>query len=203
MLDVRTRLVVIVGGGAVAVRKAKGVLEAGAGRVRMVSPAFRPDVPESVERVTSRYEPSHLDGAGLVFASTDRAEVNDAVLRDARARGILACRADADDDDPGDFVTPAKLVRGPVVVTISAGSAALAARVRDGVAERFDPAWAAMAEAMVLLRPRVRSAALPQARRADVFRELASDEAMTRLAAGGPDGLWAWLGSRYPELLDG
>jgi hypothetical protein len=56
MLDVTDRLVVIVGGGPVAARKAAGVLEAGATRVRCVAPAFDPAVPETVERVeeTSR-----------------------------------------------------------------------------------------------------------------------------------------------------
>jgi siroheme synthase-like protein len=203
MLDVTGRLVVIIGGGGVASRKARGVLEAGATRVRMVAPAFADGVPDAVERVTTTYEPAHLDGAGLVFAATDSAEVNDAVLRDARARNVLACRADADDDQPGDFVTPAKLVRGSVVLTVSAGSAALAARVRDGVGERFDPAWAAMAEAMTTLRPLVRSSALDQRRRAAVFRELASPEAFVALRDGGVERLTEWITARFPELAHG
>src|SRR5690242_5848317 len=107
MLDVTDRLVVIVGGGPVAARKAAGVLEAGATRVRCVAPAFDPAVPESVERVEETYEPRHLDGAGLVFAATDLPAVNDAVVRDARARGVLATRADSDEEDPGDFTVPA------------------------------------------------------------------------------------------------
>ena len=118
LLDVTDRLVVIIGGGVVASRKARGVLEAGATRVRMVAPSFADEVPEAVERVASRYEPAHLDGAGLVFAATDCAEVNDEVVRDARVRGLLVCRANSDDDLPGDFVTPAKLTRGPVTIAV-------------------------------------------------------------------------------------
>ena len=52
-----------------------------------------------------------------------------------RKQGILVCRADMDENDPGDFTTPAMLEQGPLVVTVSAGgSPALAARVRDELA---------------------------------------------------------------------
>ena len=203
MLDVTDRLVVIIGGGAVAARKARGVIDSGGRRVRLVAPQFHPDVPGEVERLTASYEPAHLDGARLVFAATDSAAVNDAVVRDARARGVFACRADTDNEEPGDFVTPAKLVKGPVVVTVSAGSPALAARVRDGLAERFDPRWSALAEAMTALRPVVRGSSMPQPRRAEAFRALASDEALDLVDSMGPDGLLAWLRQRFPELRNG
>jgi siroheme synthase-like protein len=203
MLDVTDRLVVIIGGGAVASRKAKGVLKAGATRVKVVAPSIDMDVPADVERVASTYEPAHLEGAGLVFAATDSEEVNATVLRDARQRGVLACRADADDAEPGDFVTPAQLTRGRVVVAVSAGSAALSAAVRDGLGERFDDRWADMAEAMVVLRPLVRDSGLPQDRRAAVFRDLASSEALGVLAEGGAGALQAWVVARHPELAHG
>ena len=194
MLDVTARTVVIVGGGAVAVRKAKGVLDAGVARVRVVSPAVRADMPTAVERVAERYAERHLDGAGLVFAATDVRAVNDAVVRDCRARGILVNRADSDDDLPGDFATPAQLRRGPVTVTVSAGSAALAATIRDGVAGRWDERWSRMAEAMRELRPAiVNDAALTPARRSRMLRALATDEAMDRLESGGLASLLNWV----------
>src|SRR4051812_24882443 len=98
MLDVTDRPVVIVGGGAVAVRKVRGLLEAGATKITVVATDFHADLPPGVSRVAERYEPRHVDGAELVFAATDRPEVNDAVVRDCRARRILVQRADNDDD---------------------------------------------------------------------------------------------------------
>jgi siroheme synthase-like protein len=205
MLDVTNRLVVIIGGGGVAWRKARGVLEAGAKRVRMVAPTMLgSEVPAAVERILANYEPSHLDGAGLVFAATDSPYVNDAVVRDARARGALACRADADEGEPGDFVSPAKLARGAVTVTVAAGSAALSAAIRDGLAQRFDPRWEAMADAMETVRPWVKEACgMDQSRRAEVFRLLATDEAFDELARVGVGGLFLWIAARFPELADG
>jgi siroheme synthase-like protein len=147
------------------------------------------------------YVPTHLEGAGLVFAATDSAEVNNQVLRDARARNILACRTDTVDDEPGDFVTAAKLTRGPIIVTVAAGSAALSAAVRDAIAEGFDDSWQAMAEAMTVLRPLVRSAVgIDQPRRAEVFRTLASREAVSIVSEQGIDALLEWITARYPEL---
>jgi siroheme synthase-like protein len=198
MLDVTDRLVVIVGGGAVALRKAKGVLEAGATRVRCVSPAFAAGMPESVERVSENYEARHLDGAGLVFAATDLAAVNDTVVRDARARGVLVNRADFDDHRPGDFAVPAKLRQGPVTVAVSTGgSAALAVRIRNGLLDRWDPRWSRLADMMLALRREViEQLDQPDARR-DAFRDLATDEALSVLDARGAQGVVQWLVARH------
>ena len=127
MLDLRGRLVVVVGGGRVGARKAAGALAAGA-RVRGVSPAFceafealttrkgagedageaavstpvvtgvETKVGPQVERIVGRYSAGHLAGAALVFAATDSAGVNSQVVRDAKAAGIWVSRADAPQD---------------------------------------------------------------------------------------------------------
>src|SRR5437016_10563527 len=119
LLDVTDRLIVIVGGGEVAMRKAQGLLDAGATRVRVVSPQVHERMPASVERLSESYSREHLTGAALVFAATDDPGVNDAVLRDARAMNVLVCRADADESNAGDFATPAMIRRGPVLVSVS------------------------------------------------------------------------------------
>jgi precorrin-2 dehydrogenase/sirohydrochlorin ferrochelatase len=199
MLDVSNRLIVIVGGGGVAARKARGLFDAGATRVRVVSPTFCESMPDGVERVAGEYGPASLDGAALAFAATDRPEVNQTVVRDARRLGILVNRADAGagDDAPGDFSTPALLREGDVVVTVSAGgSPALAAAIRDELRSRLEPRWLAMAAAMRDLRPRIRDGGASIDRRRAAFRDLASDEAMDVLERGGVDALWSWLRQR-------
>src|SRR5688500_14625282 len=98
MLDLRDRLVVIIGAGAVAARKARTLLECGARRVRVVAPKFDESFPAGVERINECYDPRYLEGGALVFAATDSQDVNDAIVRDAHARGALANRLD--DGDP-------------------------------------------------------------------------------------------------------
>ena len=195
LLDLTGRRVVVVGGGAVAARKAAGVLAGGATDVTAVALTFASEFPTAVKRVERAYDPADLDRADLVFAATDNPAVNDAVVADARARRAWASHAG--EGSAGDFVTPAKFDRGPVTVTVSAGSAALAVLIRDGLAERFDPAWSAMAEAMADLRPRLK-ATMSEADRRAVFRDLATAEACDVLADRGVDGLVEWLNERHP-----
>jgi precorrin-2 dehydrogenase / sirohydrochlorin ferrochelatase len=103
MLDLCDRLVVIVGGGSVAARKAAGVLAAGAERVRAVAPVFAAGFPAGVERIEEPFREEHLEGAGLVFAATDSGEVNEAVVLAARRRGLWVNRADGlGVETPGD-----------------------------------------------------------------------------------------------------
>jgi precorrin-2 dehydrogenase/sirohydrochlorin ferrochelatase len=201
MLDVRDRLVVIIGGGEVALRKAVGLIECGGKRIRCVAPEFDLGLPLGVERVQERYEPRHLDGAGLVFAATDDPAVNAAVVRDARARGVLVNRADAGDEEPGDFNVPARLRLSGVTVTVSAGSPALSVMIRDGLAYQWDERWSRMAEAMQTLRPMILARTdIPQDRRRAMLRDLASPEALDYLAIGKDFALKRWLVDRYPEL---
>jgi siroheme synthase-like protein len=157
-------------------------------------------MPEAVERVEAVYEAAHLDGAGLVFAATDLPAVNDAVVRDARARGALVCRADADDEKFGDFTVPAKWRSGPVTVAVSAGgSPSLAAMIRDRLESRWDARWTRMAEVLAWLRPRLRdAAAVAPALRRDILRDLATDEAVEVLGAAGVKGLTDWVIRRHP-----
>jgi len=200
MLDLSGRLVVIIGGGAVAARKARGVVDAGASKVRVVAPVISDEVPASAERVREVYHRRFLEGAGLVFAATDRADVNRAVVEDARAMGLWANRADADEEGASDFSTPAIMKSGGLVIAVSAGgSPALAAKVRDVLKPKLQPKWGEMAEAMKVLRPKVLAAGWDIETRRSVFRMLAEDEAMELLKGGGVEAVWAWVAGIHED----
>jgi len=200
MLDVRRRPIVIVGGGAVAARKAKLLVSVGATKIRCVSPAFHPDMPAEVERVTAEFAPERLDGAGLVFAATNSADVNDAVVREATMSGILVSRADVDEDNPGDFTMPAVHRDGPISLTVSAGSPALAAAIRDELVDGLDPGWARLAAAHAQLRPMLLASDVTPEVRRRMFHALSTRAAMQANAQGGLDGLVEWLRNEMPNL---
>jgi precorrin-2 dehydrogenase / sirohydrochlorin ferrochelatase len=195
MLNVADRLAVIIGGGAVAVRKATGLLAAGAGRVRVVSPTFDPAMPANIERLTTTFQPSHLDDADLVFAATDHPEVNAAVAAAAAERGIWVCRADADAD--ADFSTPAVARAGSITITVSAaGNPAIAASLRDQIQTDLDPRWIDLAAAAAKLRPAILASGLSPIERKKILQDLATEE-----AAAHASDLQSWIEQRINRKL--
>jgi len=153
----------IVGGGSVAERKAKALLESGA-RVRIVASSPSAGVQELAgERCTVEaraFAPSDVSPNGaagrttLVIAATDRAEVNARVVDAARALGVLVNVAD--DPGAGTFLTLATHRAGDLVVAVTAGGVpGVAVRVRDAIASRFDARYAAAVSALARLRRRL------------------------------------------------
>lgn len=131
----------MVGGGAVATRKARKLLQSGAD-VAVVSPEVLPELENMDVGVQRRpYEPGDLEGADLAFTATDSREVNAAVAREAKARGIRINVADHPAE--GDFTVPSTLRRGNLQVAISTGGASptLARRIRRELEAAFGPEW--------------------------------------------------------------
>lgn len=145
-MDVSGRRCVVVGGGGVATRKARALLESGA-IVTVVSPEVTPGI-EGMDVTVERrpYAPGDLAGSFLAFAATDSREVNAAVAREARESGIPVNVADRPAE--GDFAVPSTLRRGGLQVAISTGGASptLARGIRDALEERFVPEWAGIVE---------------------------------------------------------
>jgi precorrin-2 dehydrogenase / sirohydrochlorin ferrochelatase len=137
---------VVIGGGAVAYRKVGKLLGAGA-EVVVVSPEVLTELAEIGAEILRRpYEYGDLDGANLAFTATDSREVNAAVAREARERGIPINVADRPAE--GDFAVPSTLRRGGLQVAVSTGGASptLARRIRDELEEAFGPAWSGVIE---------------------------------------------------------
>jgi len=137
---------VVVGGGEVASRKARKLLQSGA-EVVVISPEVRPDlVEEDVEIQQRLYRHGDLEGAHLAFTATDSREVNAAVAREAGERGIPVNVADRPSE--GDFALPSTLRRGRLQVAVSTGGAspALAKRIRGELEGVFGPEWTGIVE---------------------------------------------------------
>jgi siroheme synthase-like protein len=118
-LDLKDRPVLVAGAGKVALRKTRGLLEAGA-RVTVVAPQVLPEFDSLPVRVRSRpFRAADLAGAVLVFAATGDRAVNRRIGAAAKARGIFANIADSAAEC--DFVVPARLSRGEVQIAISTG----------------------------------------------------------------------------------
>jgi precorrin-2 dehydrogenase/sirohydrochlorin ferrochelatase len=149
-LDLAGRTCLVVGGGAVAERRVRGLLEAG-GSVRVISPTLTAALQALAEAGTIAYLPrgyesSALEGAVLAVAATNSRAVNAQVIADARAARILVNAADAPEE--GDYIVPAVIRRGEFCLSVSTGGAnpMLTARLAEEMETRFGPEYALYVE---------------------------------------------------------
>jgi precorrin-2 dehydrogenase/sirohydrochlorin ferrochelatase len=119
-LELGGRRVVLVGGGAVAFRKAESLLEAGA---RLVVVDHKPGdamtdlcTRHSAELIRDRYSKQYVAEAVLVIAATDDRKVNERVCRDCHELEIL-CNV-VDEPELCDFFVPAVVKRGDLQIAI-------------------------------------------------------------------------------------
>ena len=137
-VDLADKPCLVVGGGPVAVRKAKTLADFGA-RVTVVAGCAcngqDARCPREEVRVVKRdFADADVEGKALVVAATDDAAVNRHVAEVCRARGVWVNVV----DDPANctFLFPAICRKGPIVAAVSSGGACpvAAKMVRDKVA---------------------------------------------------------------------
>jgi precorrin-2 dehydrogenase/sirohydrochlorin ferrochelatase len=184
LVDLAGRRCLVVGGGAVAARKAETLLAADA-RVTVVAP----EIGDELTRLAARdvrvalerrpYRHGDLDGAALAFAATDDPDVQERVSRDGRASGVLVNAVD--EPERCSFVMPAVLDRDPLLVAVSTSGAspALARRIRDDLAAALGPEYDAAVRHLAALRARYR----PGRPRQQAFVELVSGGLIEALRA--------------------
>jgi siroheme synthase-like protein len=156
LLEASALRVLVVGGGAVATRKARAFAEAGA-QVRVVAPAIAEEIRAlaptgRVSLVERAYRSDDVADAQLVIAATDDRAANAQVAADARAAHRLVNVTDLPAE--GSFATMATHRSGALVIGVTAGGVpGAAARIRDVIAERFDSRYArALADLAALRR---------------------------------------------------
>ena len=134
-VDLTDRHVLVVGAGRIAARRV-GTLKRFCDHVTVVAPVIHSDI-EGMDVTLCRrgYEPADLDGADLVVAATDDAELNAAIAASCRDRGIPVNVAS--DQTLCDFYFPGVAVQGDVVAGVTAGGAdhRLARRATERVRE--------------------------------------------------------------------
>ena len=166
-LNLRGRRAVVIGGGAVAEQKVLGLLAAGA-HVTVVSPETTPRLADlaaagGIELRRRPYRAGDLAGAWLAIAGTDDREANAGVWAEAEREGVLLNAVD--DLDHCSFIAPAIHREGDVTVAVSTSgkSPALAARLRQRVAQLVGPTEARLCALLGELRPEL-AARVPDTR---------------------------------------
>jgi siroheme synthase-like protein len=133
-LDAGGRRCVVIGGGMVALRKVKALLDFGA-VVDIISPRLCAGltqllIEKKIKVLNRKFEPGDLKGALIAIAATASRKTNAAVAEEGRKQNILINVV----DDPAycDFILPSYFRRGAVTLAVSTSgmSPALARKIR-------------------------------------------------------------------------
>jgi precorrin-2 dehydrogenase/sirohydrochlorin ferrochelatase len=155
-LNLEGKRCVVIGGGEIALRKIRMLLDCGA-RVTVVSPLVHPGLSRLakagfVELHRRSYRRGDLKKAAVVISATNKREINEAAGEEARRRGSLINVV----DDPGrsDFIVPSFFRRGGLTIAISTSgmSPALARKIRSKLEGAFGQEYASLLDLVEEIR---------------------------------------------------
>ncbi|WP_248927434.1 precorrin-2 dehydrogenase/sirohydrochlorin ferrochelatase family protein [Paenibacillus hamazuiensis] len=191
MADVRGKLCVVVGGGAVAERKIGSLLEAEA-RVSVISPSGTPQLEMwaaegRIEFIREPYAAQHrrlVEQAMLVLAATDQAAVNRRVAEDAVSLGRWVNVADQ--PEKSSFIVPSSLRRGKLTIAVSTSGASpgVSARIRQRLEQEYGEEYAAYIDLLEELRELVQDKLADTKTRQKLSRAMLDWELLPVIRAG-------------------
>jgi len=159
-LNINGKRCVVFGGGQVALRKVRVLLEHGA-KVEVISPALCPELAQladdgEIKVLLRKYRGGDLKGAFVTIAATDDSEINLKVARQAQRHAILVNVVD--DAENSNFILPSYVRRGDVIIAVSTAgkSPALARKIRTRLEETFGDEYASVALLIDEVRAKVK-----------------------------------------------
>ncbi len=171
-----------------AAAKAAALLLGGA-TVEVVAPRLSDEMKRLAEQrqITSNlreFEPADLEGVWLAIGATDDTCVQQRVYDEAKRRNILVCIVD--DPARSDFIVPAVLRRGDLIVTVSTSGVApaLSARIRDYLGEILGEPYGKVLEDLKAVRERLKSELPEFSRRRKAWFRLVDTRLMPALRRG-------------------
>ena len=197
LIGLENRRCVVVGGGAVAARKAAGLVAAGA-RPVVVSPSLHRELAAlhragHIEHLERQFQEEDLRDAFLVIAASDDTVLNRRIWKLAQARGILVNVVDA----PAmcNFFAPAVVRRGDFTVSIATGGAApaLAAQVRKELAAQFGDEYQTLTAWCAAMRPMMQELFPEATARTARWHALVASPVLDLLAAGQQAKAREWI----------
>lgn len=150
----------LVGGGEIAERKARLLIDAGA-ILSVVAPSFTPQfiqwqTEQKLTCIKASFSVDYLLGKWLVIAATDNEQVNQQVFQTASEKQIF-CNV-VDSPEQASFIMPSVIDRSPIMVAISSGGKApvLARILREKVEQLLPTSLGVVADIAGKLRSKVK-----------------------------------------------
>ncbi len=179
-LDLKEKRCIVVGGGAVAERKVKNLLKAGA-RVKVISPELTAPLSrlrdeKKISHLSRSYRRKDLEGALLAIAATNDRTINERVFREATANRIPVNVVD--DPAHSSFIVPSIVHKKDLLVAVSTSgrSPALARLLRQKLEREIGPEYPRFLSLLGRVRKKVLSRGLGQRENQRIFRRLVKDD---------------------------
>jgi len=189
-LKLAGRRCLVVGAGKISEGKVAGLIHAGA-KLEVVAPRATKQIKKwhkqkKLSWHRREFRPSDLEGALLVVAATDSAELHEQIFRAATARNVLCNIVDV--PPLCDFYYPAVVRRGNLQIAISTGgsSPSLAKRLRQEMESAFGPEYEAWLRALSRERMKILRKEMPVSERTGVLKRQASAEAFAAFLKASP-----------------
>lgn len=179
-LQITERKCLVVGGGRVAERKARGLMEYDA-LVTVISPDLTEGLNKLQESgeitwVQKEYGKDDVADFFLVIAATDSPEVQNQINTDAQRHNILLNVADV--PEKCNFILPALVKRGALSIAVSTGgnSPAMAKKIRKDLEKQFGVEFEVLNNIMGLIRPEVLKRNLTQPENELIFQKIVDNK---------------------------
>lgn len=182
-VDLSEKPCLIVGGGKVACRKVKVMLDFGA-KVRVVAKEISQELrylertladsegPKLMEIKRKSFEEKDCDGIGFVIAATDDKALNHEIAQYCKVQGIMVNAVDQKEDCS--FIFPSYVKEGNLIAAFSSGgnSPVLTQYLKEKEVEILTPFLGDLNEAMGRLRQKVLSEYDEENKRKEVLKEI-------------------------------
>lgn len=186
-LKLKDKKVLIVGAGSVALRKFRRLLMTKA-KIKIISPEFNQGFRAYLNQESDQYiflkrkfREKDVNGQFLIFAATDNPELNEKIAFLAKDKNIL--NNIIDNAELSDFIIPAAVSRGELLLTVSSGSnlPALSKKIKKELKKDFGFEYQLLLELMKEKRPEIIAEIDEIAVRKEIFNELASDQFLKKI----------------------
>lgn len=182
-IDLERKEGLIVGGGSVALGKARRLLPYGP-RLTVAAPQLLPDFYDlaGIVLLEESFAPALLEGKFFVIAATGDVSLNQRIARLCRERSTLVNVVD--DQESCAFLFPSLVKRGSLSIGVSTSGASpsMAARLRREIEELLPERTEEILDFLQEQRPRIKASVVDETRRAELFQALLG----ACLEAGGP-----------------
>lgn len=187
-LDIKNKPCLVVGGGEVALRKIKSLLDCQA-KVIVVSPQFHPEIlklakAKQIQIINRKYQPPDINKVFLVIGATNDNKVNRQIAEEAKKKSKLVNIVDV----PAlcNFQVPASIRRGELMITISTNgkSPALSKYLRKQMEEQFGPEYTEYIELLDKWRTKLIHDITQGKLREQIFYAIIESDTLDLLRAG-------------------